>query len=122
MKLNKKGELMNNILIQIILIGLILVMFMFSVAGKIESRGVKQQVLEKELSLLISSAEPGMSFGVRKQNLNGEVTGVRVNGNRVFVDVEGLISNNGYPHFSKYPISVEGHDDKFVVKVNSNEE
>ena len=117
MRFNKKASIMNNIIIQIILIGLVLILFMFSVSGKIESRGVKQQVLEKELSLLVSSGVPGMEFELRRINVHGEVSRVDVSNSRIFIDVEGLRSLKGYPYFSKYSVEVEAMDDKFVVRI-----
>jgi len=117
MSLNKRGEVFNSILIQIILIGIILVLFLVSVSGKIESRGVKQQVLEKEVALLIDSAVSGMNFEIRKINANGKVNDVKIKDGRIFISVEGLISVDGYPYFSKYGVSVGEFDDKFIVGV-----
>ena len=118
MSLGRKGSVMNSITIQIILIGIILALFLVSISGKIESRGVKQQVLEKEVALLIDSGVSGMSFEVRKVNLNGIVSDVRLEEGKVFVDVEGLHSLNGYAYFSKHSVSVFEEEDKFVVRIN----
>ena len=100
-----------------ILIGIILALFLFATAGKINARGVKQQVLEKEIALLIDVAVPGMSFEIEKNNLDGFVSGVEIKDGRVFVEVAGLNSFEGYPYLSRYEVGVVEEDDKFVVSV-----
>lgn len=112
---NKKAGLLNQVIIHLILIGIILAVFLFATAGKINARGVKQQVLEKEIALLIDAAVPGMSFEIEKKNLNGVVSGVEVKGGKVFVEVAGLNAFEGYPYFSKYAVSVVEEESKFVI-------
>jgi len=114
---NKRGGLLNQVIIHLILIGIILALFLFATAGKINARGVKQQVLEKEIALLIDASVPGMSFEVEKNNLNGFVSGVDVSDGRVFVMVEGLNAFEGYPYFSRYSVDVIEKEDKFVVSI-----
>jgi len=113
----KKGSVMNEIIIQVILIGLVLAVFLFAVAGKVNGRDVKQQVLEKQLALLIDSAEAGMSFEVSKVNVNGFVESVEFRDGRIYVGVDGFRSVSGYPYFSKYSVGVVEDEDKFVVKI-----
>ena len=115
--MEKRGGLLNQVIIHIILIGIILALFLFATAGKINARGVKQQVLEREVALLIDAAVPGMSFEIEKRNINGVVSLVEIKEGRVFVRVEGLNAFEGYPYFSRYFVSVEELDDKFVVSV-----
>lgn len=117
MKFGKRAELFNSVMIQIILIGIILALFLTSISGKMESRGVKQQVLENEVALLIDAGVPGMDFEVRKINVNGKVSNVEVRNSRIYINIEGLNSINGYPYFSKYDVEVYEFDDKFVVSV-----
>lgn len=114
---NKRGDIMQLYLIQIILSALFIVLFLMATMQKADSRGVKQQVLEKQIALLIDSATPGMSFGIRKINLNGYVNGVSIKEGRVFVNVEGLVSLKGYSYFTKYAVDVREYDDKFVIMV-----
>lgn len=114
---NKKGGLLNQTIIYLVLIGLIFALFLFATAGKINGRGVKQQVLEKELALLIDSAVPGMRFEILKNNMGGFVSDVEVVRGRVFVAVAGLGSVKGYPYFSEYDVEVDEEEDKFVVRV-----
>jgi len=115
--MEKRGGLLNQVIIHLILIGIILALFLFATAGKINARGVKQQVLEKEVALLIDAAVPGMSFEIEKNNINGFVSGVEVKEGRVFVEVAGLNAFEGYPYFSRYGVSVVEEESKFVVVV-----
>jgi len=114
---NKRASIMNEIIIHIILIGLIFAIFLTAVSGKINGRDVKQQVLEKQIALLIDSAEAGMSFEITKNNINGFVSDVKIKNDRVFVSVDGFAGYKGYPYFSKYSVGIEELDDKFVVNV-----
>jgi hypothetical protein len=116
-KKNKKGSVLNQMIVQIILIALILAMFLLSTAGKINGRGVRQQVLEKEIALLIDSAVPGMSFEISKLNANGIINSVELKRGRVFVSVDGLGPLNGYPYFSAHSVTVSNEENKFMVKV-----
>jgi hypothetical protein len=115
---NKRGGALNTIVVQIILVGIIFALFFLATADKINQRGVKQQVIEKELALLIDSGVPGMTFELNKKNYNGEVTRLEVNDGRIFVTVAGLRSANGYPYFSKYSVTVREEQDKFVVVID----
>ena len=114
---NKRGRLLNKVVIQLILVGILFALFLFATAGKTNSRGVKQQVLEKELALLIDSAVPGMSFEIDKLHFDGVVHSIEVRGDKVFVTIDGLASSSGYPYFSKYSVKVADEGDKFVVGV-----
>ncbi len=114
---SKRGGIMNQMIVQIILVGLILAIFVFATSGKINARGVRQQVLEKQTALLIDSAVPGMDFEIARQNLNGVVQSMELKEGKVFVGVDGLGSVNGYPYFTKYSVQVFEREDKFVVSV-----
>ena len=113
----KRGELLNKVIIRLILIGIIFALFLFATAGKINARGVKQQVLEKEIALLIDSAVPGMEFEISKENLNGYVSDIEFSRGRVYVAVDELGSLKGQPYFTKYSVSVVEEADKFMVSV-----
>jgi hypothetical protein len=114
---NKRGSILNKVVIHIILIGIIFAIFLVGTAGKINGRDVKQQILEKQIALLIDSAEAGMSFEIRKDNIDGAVDSVGVGGSRIFIGVDGFLSSKGYSYFSKYGVSVTEYDDKFIVSV-----
>jgi len=115
--MKKKAGLLHQVIIHLILIGLILALFLFATAGKINARGVKQQVLEKEIALLVDASVPGMSFEIEKNGLDGYVSEVRIENGKVFVEVAGLNALVGYPNFSKYDVSVSEEGNKFVVSV-----
>lgn len=115
---NKRAAILNKIIIHIILVGIVFAVFLMAVAGKINGRDVKQQVLEKQFALLVDSAEPGMSFEVKKANINGYISGVDIKDGRIFITVDGFASIDGYPYFSRYSVSSEEFDDKFVVSVD----
>jgi len=114
---NKRGEILQQYLIQIILSALLIVLFLMATMQKVDGRGVKRQVLEKQFALLIDSASPGMEFSINRLSVNGNINRVRVEGGRVFVDIDGLLSLSGYPYFSKYYVSVIEYSDKFVIEV-----
>jgi len=116
-KINKRGGLLNQVIVHVVLIGIILGLFLFATAGKINARGVRQQVLEKEIALLIDVAVPGMSFEISKENRDGLVSEVELSRGNIFITVDGLRSAKGYPYFSKYAVSVEEEDDKFIVRI-----
>ena len=115
--MEKRAEMLNQVIIHIILIGIILTLFLFATADKINSRGVRQQVIEKEIALLIDSGVPGMSFSLDKKNLDGTIQDIRIEKGRVFAVVAGLPSVNGYPYFSKYLVNLDKQSDKFVVSI-----
>jgi hypothetical protein len=115
--LNKKASLLNEVIIHIILIALVLAVFLFATAGKIGGRDVKQQVIEKQIALLIDSAEAGMIFEIYKINMNGLVDSVEIRNGKVFVGVEGFGPTKGYPYFSRYSVEVDEDETKFIVTV-----
>ena len=122
--MRKKGSLLQEVIIHLVLIGIILALFLFATAGKINGRGVRQQVLERQTALLVDAAVPGMSFEIDKKNFEidkknfaGSVDDVEIKNGRVFVSVAGLPAGNGYPYFSKYSVGVVEEDGKFVVTV-----
>ena len=114
---SKRANILNQVVIHIILVGIIFAIFFMGVAGQVNGRDVKQQVLEKQFALLIDSAEPEMSFDVLKMNVNGLVSGVEISRGRVYVTVDGFPSFGGYPYFSRYEVSVEEMEDRFRVSV-----
>ena len=115
--MKKKGEMLNQAIIQIILIAVIFALFLFAVSDKVNARGVRQQVLEKQTALLVESAVPGMSFRIEKINVNGLVDDVEIKDGRIFISVEGLSSAEGYPYFTKYDVGVDEGETYFEVNV-----
>jgi len=115
--MRKRGAILKMVIIHIILVGFIFAVFLFATADKINARGVRQQVLERQVALLIDSAVPGMEFEVRKVNLNGVVQRVEVKNGAVLISVEGLSSIKGDPYFTPYDVGVVEEEDKFVVRI-----
>ncbi len=108
---------MNKTIISLILTGIVFAVFMTALSSSMNSRGVKQQVIEKEIALLIDAAVPGMEFWVEKKTFNGVIQKIEVKGGKVFVAVDGLPSLKGYPYFSKYVVDVKDDGGKFKVVV-----
>lgn len=115
--MKKKGSILDSFVINIILVAVIFAIFLLAVSGRVNSRDVHQQVLEKQLALLIDSADAGMSFGVMKVNVKGLVDSIEVRDGRVFAKIDGFPSFQGYPYFSRHSVSVSDEGDKFVVHV-----
>ncbi|MBT7251664.1 hypothetical protein HN604_03635 [archaeon] len=113
---NRRG-MIEGMIIMIVIIGILFVIFLTFSSQKMNSNGVKQQVLEKELALLIDSARPGMEFVVEKQNPRGVIRDVRVNGGKIFVDVDNLNSLVGYPYFSLHSVKIIDEEKIFKVVV-----
>jgi len=113
----KRGELLNQVVIHLILIGIIFALFIMAVAGNVNARGIRQQIAEKQVALLIDSAVPGMSFEIREKSFGGFVHNVELRKGRLFISVDGYNSVGGYPYYSKYAVTVSRTDGKFVVSV-----
>lgn len=117
MKYGKRGMNLNKAVMHIVLIGMIFAVFLVAMDVKVSSRGVKQQVLEKELALLIDAADEGFSFEVRRNNPSGIVDDIEFRDGRIFVSVDGLRSADGYSCFSRFDVKVEKDETKFIVRV-----
>ena len=115
--MRKRGSIMNEVIVHVILIALVSAIFLFAVSDRVNARDVRQQVLEKQMALLIDSAEAGMSFEISKANVNGFVESVDVRDSRIYIGVDGFRSVKGYPYFSRYSVEVEDEGDKFVVRI-----
>ena len=115
---NKRAEMLQQVLVHVILVALVFSVFFVAVVGRVDSRGVKQQVLEKQLALLIDSAGEGMIFSIWKENLDGAIEDVRIIGGKIYVDMDGFKSTDGYPFFSLYNIRVYDDNDKFYLEVS----
>ena len=115
--MHKRGSLLQKYTIHLIILALLLLLFMYATAQKSDTRYVKQQIVEKQIALLIDAALPGMEFSIQKQNLDGVIQEVKVEQGRVHVMVDGLHSTSGYRHLSMHTIIVEELNDAFVIKV-----
>ena len=111
----KRGNIEKSALIQVILIALVFAFFLIANASRSESRGVRREILENQIALLIESGVPGMSFTINRLNANGIVNDIKLEGGRVFVSVDGLVSLLGRPYFSSYDVEVLSEDDEFII-------
>ena len=97
----KKASVSNTILVQVILIAFIMAMFLFANAGKINGRGVKQEIIESQLAMLIEASEPGMTFAIEKLSADGVIDNVKIENGKVYVSVDGFKSVKGKAFFSR---------------------
>ncbi len=113
----KATNLMYQVIIHLILIALIFAMFFLASVNKVNSKVVKQQVLEKQLALMIDSASSGMTFSIFKNNKWGIISEVKIEKGRVFVSVDGASLSKGYPYFSKYSVSGDSDGQRFYIRI-----
>ena len=118
---NKKADMIQKVVIQLIIIGLLFGLFFLAVDVKTSSRGVKQQVLEKQLALLVDSSTPDTSIRIFRLNRNGYINNIELKQGRVFVYVDDLDISKGYPYFSQYDVSVESDESNFYIKIKDLE-
>lgn len=114
---NKRGDLLYTVIIHIVLIGFIFAMFTLAAGGQVNSRGVKQQVLEKQIALLIDSSDSGTTLTLEKVYLSGNVEKIILQGGKVYVSINGLSSANGYPYFSKYNVDLREEKDHWIINI-----
>jgi hypothetical protein len=113
----KRGNLVEQVLIHIILIALLFALFFMANAGKINARGLKQQMIEKQTALIIEASEPGFIYEIEKFNEDGFIDDMAIKQGRVYAKVNGLTSAKGYPFSSPYSVTLEKKDYKFVIKI-----
>ena len=118
---NKKADMIQKVIIQLVIIGLLFGLFFLAVDVKTSSRGVKQQVLEKQLALLVDSSTPDTSIRIFRLNRNGYINNIELKQGRVFVYVDDLDISKGYPYFSQYDVSVESDESNFYIKIKDLE-
>ena len=117
--MKKRGEILQKTVIHIILIALILSLFLFAIIGRSNDNDTKRQLLEKQTALLIESNQKDTTLELDVHNLNGEISNIRIDNYKIFIDVNGFESTNGYPFFSKYGVSVSKDEpqNKFIIKI-----
>jgi hypothetical protein len=117
--MKKEGEILQKTVIYIILIALILSLFLFAILGKSNSNDTKRQLLEKQTALLIESSPQNTILELNINNLNGEINNIRIDNYKIFIDVNGFESKQGYPFFSKYTATVSKDEaqNKFIIEI-----
>jgi hypothetical protein len=108
-----------SFVLQGIMIAAVFVMLILMVNERSSSRDIKGQVLEKQLALLIDAADKGFVFIVSKHNVNGLVDSVYLERGKIYADVDGL-PGSGYGYFSRYDVSVESEEDRFLIRVGGS--
>lgn len=110
---------MQEVIVHLILILLITTLFILNLSSKIDSRTVKQQILEKQTALLINSAIPGMTFTIDRSNVNGYINQIEIKENRIFIQVDGLVSINGYPIITQNNVKLieDSTQTKYIIQI-----
>jgi len=114
---SKKASLLHQVITHIILIALVFGLFFLAATANVDSKGVKQQVLEKQIALLIDSADSETKIIVHKSNKYGSITNLEIKEGRVFAYVEGQGISKGYPYFSEYDVILEKDDENYYIKI-----
>lgn len=115
---SKRGSLLHQIIVHLVLVGLVFGMFYIVTVMRVNSRFTKQQILERQTALLIDASSPKATIFINKFNENGKINSILLRDGRVVVEVEGLKGSKGYPYFSKYGVSLEILETKYVIHVN----
>ena len=114
---NNKAGLLHQAIIHLVLIALIFGLFYAVLNSRVNSKIVKQQILEKQIALLIDSAMPGTNLVVYKENMNGFVSGIKLEGGKIFIYVDDAKFSKGYDYFTEYNVDVKNEVDKFYINI-----
>lgn len=114
---NKKAMMLREMIVHLILIGLIFIMFFMVTAGRVSKNEVRQQVIEKQIALMIDSAEPGTTISIRKVSTNGLLNSISVDGNAIHVVINDFVSIKGYPYFTKNYVSIREDITRFYIDI-----
>jgi hypothetical protein len=116
--INGKGaSLVSQTIIHVILIAIIFALFFGAAYLRLNSDAIKQQILQKQIALMIDSSASNTSLILQKSNLNGVVWKMEIKDGSVFVYMKSQTYSRGYPFFTKYSVSVEQTKDNFVIKI-----
>lgn len=113
----KATSLMYQVIIHLILIALIFAMFFLSSVNKVNSKVVKQQVLEKQIALMIDSVPSGTSLSILKSNKWGIISELKIENGRIFVSVDGAVLSRGYPFFTKYSVFADSDEQRYYIRI-----
>lgn len=112
---SKKASLLHQTLIHVILIAVIFALFFMAASYRANSRLVKQQVLEKELALMIDVAVPDTTIIVSKIYMNGKVDDLKVEEGKIFAYIDNQELSKGYPYTSRFDVSVEKDEENYFI-------
>lgn len=105
----------GQMIVSLIIIGFVVVIFMFGIVKKLDDRGVKQDLAEKQTALSIEASLPNTNIIVYKKNSRMVVDSVKIKDNKIFIDLDGLISLKGTPFFSQNHVLVIEEDNQFRI-------
>jgi len=111
----KKANMLYQIILQLIIVGLIAALFFASALNKVNSRGVKQQVIEKQMALLIDSAPQNTIFTIKKQHVNGYINNMEIRDSRIFAYVDDQKISKGYAYFSRYSVELKADEQNYYI-------
>ncbi len=114
---NAKTSLLRVIIIYLIIIGILFIIFLFAINNLYKSKDVKQQVIEKQLALLIDSALPNTELIVNKQNRYGFINNLTITDEMIFSHVDGNRYSAGYPYFSECSVSVLEEENEYIIEI-----
>lgn len=114
---NKKGALMQQLIVELIVIALVFGMFFLALNYRVQADGVKAQIVEKQTAMLIEGGEPGMSYIVYKSNRNGVIWKMEIKDNKILAYPGKLQYTKGYPFFTRYNVQIETKEDRFVINI-----
>jgi len=115
--MKNKRALTKQTLVGIIFVTMVLILFTSAIWQRTDSRGVKQDMTEKQTALLIDSAISGTNIIIYKKNNDMIVNSVEIKNSNVYINIDGLVSISGYPFFSKYTVYVVEEEDSFNIIV-----
>ena len=110
---------MYQVIVHLILIALIFAMFFLASVNKVNSKVVKQQVLEKQIALLIDSAMPGVTISLNKIGKYGAITGLEIKEGNIIASIDSSSFSKGYPYFTKYQVSINSDESKWYIRIKS---
>lgn len=111
------SDLVGKMVIQLLFALFVFAMFFSYASYKVNSKTVNQQILDKQLSLFVDSAEKGTEMWISKQQEKFYVSKIEVKDGRIFSFVEGIGFSRGYPYISKYNLNVQDSGDKLILRV-----
>jgi hypothetical protein len=118
MKRGKRAKLLYQIIIHLILIGMIFALFFFASVGRVNSRAVKQQILEKQIALLIDSALSQTSILILKNpDKKTSITNLEIKQGKVFVYVNDQKFSKGYAFFTQHSVIMKTEQDKYIIEI-----
>jgi hypothetical protein len=116
--MNKRGNIIHKTTVQLIISALVIVLFLMVLMGRGTSDEIKRELIQKELAILIGAAEPGTTIELNKYNVNGEIKDIRIEENKIFVDIDNIKSSKGYPIFHEGKITLEKQQNRYLIKID----